>query len=831
MPNLMNGVSQQALAMRLPSQAEVQVNGSSSIVEGTNKRQPLKHIAKIVDGQAGAAYTHLINRDTTERYVAMVFDGSIKVFDLDGTERTVTYPDGAGYITGVSPESDIRALTIADNTFIVNKEAVVGKLPELTPATPAQSLLFVRSVNYDVTYTVRVDGQDIIVYTTDDAYGDAADAFSVPAPTDTTEGTDEPIPVDFMPEAPQAIREQAWEAQQLDSATADKPKVSVDEVVDKIGAVLAAELHPDYTVDVYSPVISVKRNDGTPFDIEFTDSSGGIHTRAVPGKIQRFSELPVVAPHGYIVKVFGDDVSDVDDYFLRFEANNGGPGMDAGVWVETVGPGVEYKLDASTMPHSLIRQPDGNFTLEQVEWGEREAGDTETAPWPSFVGAKISDVFLATNRMCFLSGGNVVMSRTNALFSFFPETVATLLDDGPIDVSASGTSVANLKYAVPYRKEIILFSGQTQYSIDAKTLLASEPPEVKHTTSYEIDDGAAPIPVGKTVFFASRRKQHTAVMEYYVIPETETTDASDLTKHVPTYIPAGVFKLTGSASADTMLLLSAGASDKVYVYRYYWRGEQKLQSSWSVWEFSTGCSILSAGMVNDTTYFVTQYQDGVYLESVDMGEGLTEDGSRFVVRLDRRLDQTQVTVAYDAILDRSTITLPYTLATTPEIVFRPQDPQFTEYTFPTFISIGVNSVVVEGDLSSSLFYVGLPYRFTYEFSKPVLKTSVASGGQASVIAGRLQLHKFHLSFAETGYFKVEVEAGNGQTYTYTHTGQILGTPSAVVGSRDVEDGTFSFRVNANAKNARITVINDSFLPSNLTGAEWEGRFERRTSVI
>lgn len=824
MPNLMNGVSQQALAMRLPSQAEAQVNGYSSIVEGTNKRMPLKHIAKVIDGTAGASYTHVINRDQNERYVAMVFDGSIRVFDLEGVEKTVTYPDGVGYISGITPKEDISTLTVADYTFILNKQMATAKLPATTPATPAQSLLFVRSVNYDVTYTVRIDGTDVLQFKTEDAYGDAEAELLLPVPTGTAVVGDET-------QYTYTGFGGSTNTVSVPNVAATKPKVSVDTTTEALASVLGAVLGSDYTVTVYAPVISVKRNDGTAFDIEFTDSSGGTHTRVVPGTIQRFSELPVVAPHGYIVKVYGDDVSAVDDYYLRFEANNGGPGMDAGVWVETAAPGVEYQLDPATMPHALVRQPDGSFTLEQVAWGEREAGDEDTAPWPSFVGSTISDVFLSMNRMCFLSGGNVCMSRTNALFSFFPETVATLLDDGPIDVSATGTRVADLRYAVPYRKEILLFSGQTQYSIDAEALLASEPPAVKETTSYEIDQGAAPVAVGKTVFFVSKRKQYSSVMEYYVVPDTDTTDASDLTKHVPTYIPAGAFKLTGSPSTDTLLLLSDGSPDKVYIYKYYWRGDQKLQSSWSIWEFTAGCSILSCGFINDTVYFITQYADGVYLESLDMSEGINEDGDNLVVRLDRRVDESQCTAVYDAGADTTDITLPYQLGSVePDLVTRPGGADVPYYNAQV-LSYAGSVVTVRGDFSSSLFYVGLPYTFTYEFSKPVLKTQVASGGQASVMAGRLQLNKFHVSFANSGYFRVEVETGNGNTYEYVYTGQTLGTASATIGSRSVTDGVFSFRVNANAKNAHIRVINDSFLPCYLTGAEWEGRFERKTSRI
>ena len=48
-PNMFNGVSQQPPALRLPSQANIQENGMSSVVDGLSKRPPTRHVAKFTD--------------------------------------------------------------------------------------------------------------------------------------------------------------------------------------------------------------------------------------------------------------------------------------------------------------------------------------------------------------------------------------------------------------------------------------------------------------------------------------------------------------------------------------------------------------------------------------------------------------------------------------------------------------------------------------------------------------------------------------------------------------------------------------------------------------
>ena len=140
------------------------------------------------------------------------------------------------------------------------------------------------------------------------------------------------------------------------------------------------------------------------------------------------------------------------------------------------------------MPHVLIRQADGNFRFARVDgdtytvtvgsttasytlpkWGERTAGDLESAPDPSFIGRNINNVFFFRNRLGFLAGDNVILSEVSKFFNFFPETVISVLDSEPIDVAASHTKVAILKHAVTMGERLILFSEQTQFTLTSSS--------------------------------------------------------------------------------------------------------------------------------------------------------------------------------------------------------------------------------------------------------------------------------------------------------------------------------------------------------------------------
>ena len=161
-PNLVSGVSQQADGLRYGSQSEEQINGYSSLVEGLIKRSPLKHISQLISGSVGDTKVHTINRDLNERYVVIFQNNSVKVFDINGTEKTVTTPDGVGYITTTTPNSDIKCLTVADYTFVLNKTKTVAVGSAQTTTQGEEASVFI-SGDYSVGYKVILDGTLIVI--------------------------------------------------------------------------------------------------------------------------------------------------------------------------------------------------------------------------------------------------------------------------------------------------------------------------------------------------------------------------------------------------------------------------------------------------------------------------------------------------------------------------------------------------------------------------------------------------------------------------------------------------------------------------------------------
>ena len=107
----------------------------------------------------GGLFVHSYARDLTERYAVVVVDGDLKVYNLvDGVEQTVNFPDGKTYLVATAPGTDLRAVTVGDTTFIVNRNTTVADLATLSPAIVNEALTWIRLGDYGVDYSITLDG-------------------------------------------------------------------------------------------------------------------------------------------------------------------------------------------------------------------------------------------------------------------------------------------------------------------------------------------------------------------------------------------------------------------------------------------------------------------------------------------------------------------------------------------------------------------------------------------------------------------------------------------------------------------------------------------------
>ena len=783
-PNLISGVSQQPWNVRLPTQAEEQVNCQSSVTDFLKRRPATRHLARIRDTPAANGIaSHHINRDETEQYIVTADASGINVFDLEGNAKTVSVTGtGAAYLAAaIAPNRDLRFLTINDYTFILNRRVAVKTLPDLSPKRQPEAIVFIKQASYNTTYELILNG---ITYAT------------------TTE--DGIAPAD----------EPADKLSSLDICTA---------LVDKIPKDV-------FSIQTSNSTIWIRRHDGGDFTVKVQDSRSNTHTSVCKGKVQRFSDLPTVAPRGFVTEIIGDASSSFDNYFCVFEPSDAGDAFGSGTWKETVKPGIPCKLDPATLPHALIRQADGTFTFGPLEWGERICGDEDSAPFPSFVG--LNGLFFYRNRLSFLSGENVVMSEVGEFFNFFLTTVTTLVDSDVVDVAASHTKSSILHHAVAFSGGLLLFSDQSQFVLEHDTVLSNATVSIKPVTEFEASMKATPVSSGKTVFFATDKGEWGGVREYITLPDnSDQNDASDITAHVPRYVRGNVSRLECSTNEDMLLVLSEEMRTSLWLYKYFWNGSEKIQSAWSRWDMCG--EVLSAAILNTGVYLIMQYGDGVYLEKMDITPGYKDEGETFEYCLDRKITERDVTLgAYDAINKTTAITLPYDIPAgyTPVVVTRTGGPDAPGNLLRRVDVTGPRTLTVEGpDAHGRKLFIGIPYESSYTFSTFAIREGDSKGN--AVTTGRLQLRRLTLNCSNTGFLHMYVTPKFRPTSTYTFTGRELGHGTNIIGAIPLYTGTINFPILSLNTQVEVKVGSDSFLPFALVNASWEGFYNTRNARV
>ena len=787
-PNLISGVSQQPWNVRLPTQAEEQVNCTSSVTDFLKRRPATRHLARIRDiTAANGIACHHINRDDTEQYIVMADATGIYIFDLEGNAKTVsvTGTGAAGYLAAAAttPNRDLRFLTINDYTFVLNRRVTVKPLPDLSPKRPPEAIVFIKQASYNTTYSINLNGT----------------AYS----TTTEDGV----------------------------APADQPadKLSSLDICNALAQQLPKET---FSVQTSNSTIWIRRHDGGDFTVKVQDSRSNTHTSVCKGKVQRFSDLPTVAPRGFITEIVGDASSSFDNYFCVFEPSDAGDAFGSGTWKETVKPGIPCKLDPATLPHALIRQADGTFTFGPLEWGERICGDEDSAPFPSFVGRTLNGLFFYRNRLSFLSGENVVMSEVGEFFNFFLTTVTTLVDSDVVDVAASHTKSSILHHAVTFSGGLLLFSDQSQFVLEHDTVLSNATVSIKPVTEFEASMRAAPVSSGKTVFFATDKGEWGGVREYITLPDnSDQNDASDITAHVPRYVRGNVSRLECSTNEDMLLVLSDQKRTSLWLYKYFWNGSEKIQSAWSRWDMCG--EVLSAAILNTGIYLIMQYGDGIYLEKMDITPGYKDEGETFEYCLDRKLTERDVTLgAYDAINKTTAITLPYDIPAgyTPVVVTRTGGPDAPGNLLRRVRVTGPRTLTVEGpDAHGRKLFIGIPYESSYTFSTLGIREGDNKGN--AVTTGRLQLRRLTLNCSNTGFLHMHVTPKCRPTSTHTFTGRELGHGINIIGAIPLYTGTISFPILPLHTPAQIKAERDSCLPFALVNASWEGFYNTRNARV
>ena len=794
---------------------------------------------------------------------------------LNHANSDVSYLTSGMSETGADASTDFTATTVADYTFLVNKRVTVAKDTSTNaPLRNYEGMVFVKKGSYANTYKIRVKnastdallfsadytvppgvtttettntytGSDITSSDTEQTTTEAfvttqhiAQALFSGKHSETTTNSSGVTSTTSDPgQQTDKTHASDWNNSYLirASATGDLSAVTGTTATGVYGQITSGGF-TTYTKNSISMQMQAESSiiyfasSTVDFKIEVEDGEGYGNIVGYNGhnEVSTFTKLPPEGPpENFTIKVGGVLEKNQDDYYVYWNGDN---------WKETNQPKrpnisadlVRTKFNATTMPHQLYKAQDVSggsvtgtankiyFVYTTVGWDERKVGDDNTNPFPSFAGYKINDIFFHRNRLGFLSDENVIFSETSSFFNLFATTVLTVVDSDPIDLAVSNNQVSILKHAVPFDESLIMFSDLQQFKLTSTDALTPLGATIDVATQFETSTEVKPVAAGKFVYFPFKRGTFAGMREYYVDMTTESNDAQEITAHCPEYLKGTVNKLVSSSNENILIVGTSDDKKNLYIYRWFWDNNQKLQSSWSKWIFDAdveGCTFLGSNI-----YILFKRTDAWYLEKINLS---TDDASSVMldsqpVMLDRRV----------ALKTGATTSVPYTDSNLQYVVETGEIIPASK--LASVLAQGTSrwqQLVTAGTKSGTpTVYAGIPYTFKYRVSEQVVKQD----GE-TITSQITQLRNMSIMYNDTGYFQVEVTPDLRSKRTNRFTSLLVG--AFTLGRRALQSGKYRFPILARTDKVTIDILNDTYLPCVFQSAEWEGLSRLRSQRI
>ena len=799
--NFLGGVSQQIDELKLPGQVRACVNGYTEPTFGLIKRPGAAFLAELKDtagdhiipGELDDAELFTIFRDNNEKYLVAIAGGKtpssgneIKVWSLtDGAAKTVNYTGAAkDYLTGGKGVYDV--LTINDYTFITNKGVTVTTIAAPSYTYGVVATLKLVEVNYGFVYSVTIGGSTV-TYTTVEAE---------PAPATP------PIATVFL---------------------------NADTILDALKVAIDG-LAAGYTVTKIGTTLEITK--ATAFTISAKAGAGQDGLEVYQDSVENLADLATKTIHNRVVKV-SNSVQVEDDYYLKFIATDGVSGD--GYWEETLKPDISTGLTADTMPHQLVRNIDGTFTLAAATWEPRLVGDDLSNDHPSFVDNTINQLFFHNNRLGFLTGESVSMSQSGDYFNFYHNTALTIIASDPVDVNASSIKPAVLQAVIPVAQGLLLFSRNQQFLMSGTdSIISSGNASIKTVSNYENDISNNPVDMGTTVAFLSKTPSYSRVFEMQTRGQDEAPIVVDISSIVPEWIPSSVNRMV-SSPANSLLVLADSTSRVLHIFRYYFDGEKRFQQAWFRWELPG--KVEDVAIDEDVCYVTTKQERSYVISKISLIQSpvtatfLTADGSRVDPRLD--IWFTPTTITYDAGNDYTRIDLDFlhdSNRTLKVVTANPADvtPSYSNsgqiYDCTVVDDSGQWYARVDGyDLTGEDMVVGYTYDYSVELPRFYYRSN----------EGRDTDYTAYLTVARA---KFQMGLGGEVNFIVNSRGRDAWTLTAGVNDADYylandipfnATSLFTVPIYQRSTNFTMSVKSDSPFPVSLVSMMWEGNYSPR----
>ena len=567
--------------------------------------------------------------------------------------------------------------------------------------------------------------------------------------------------------------------------------------------------------------------------------------------VKDVAELPSQCKHGYVVKVANSEAEE-DDYYVKFigEQKADGTYLDGkGVWEECAKPGTKIAYDPATMPIQIVRrdiESDGTviFVVEPITWENALVGDTDasygTNPRASFVGQTINKMLFFRNRLVMLSDENVIMSQPGEFFNFWGKSAITSTATDMIDISCSSEYPAIVYDGLQVNAGLILFTKNQQFMLTTDSdVLSPLTAKINAVSSYNFNFNTNPVSLGTTIAFLDNAGKYTRFFEMQsVLREGEVT-VLEQSKNISKAFPKDINLIANSRENSTIFFAVRG-TNKVYGFRYYTTGEQRLQQSWFEWELSG--EIQHLAMLDDALYAVIKNSSTYTMQKFsikldDNSHTIVEDAT-YRVHLDNsksfaHTNLTYVSNGHYTKFDHTAADFNSSRQLYAVAVSTGSDKDFNGLLTPvtTFDDNGTTKVKIPGNWTTTdnnkAFDVVLGYDFDMEVEFPTIYVGRREGeSYRSDIQASLVLQRTKFSLGPSGVYKVTLKRIGKPDYSEVFESVKADTYTANTAGIDGEQVV---NIPIYEKNTNLTLLLNSQHPSPATlySMNWEGNYSDR----
>lgn len=584
LPPMLQGISQQAEDQRQPGQVSWLENMLCDPVTGLRRRPGLRFVRSEIRASStrgfNTRYLYCEPLDIAGARVHVWVDtheGSLMIRNSTTLAVVARWDDP--YLKGEA--KDIQTVVVQNKLYVLNRKQRPAPVRSGNASSTSGGWFYIASGAFNQTYTIEV------------ANHSRGRVLTVHTPTAETAGA-------ASESTPSRIAERIMEEYNKDPL-----------------AGVSAGRQGGY-------VYFMNHDRANPFEIR-SSMGENLLVSSGSGRVRSTALLPQSLPRGADGLITAVGTGGSPAFYRWSEARM--------AWLETAEGG--HITGVRNAPRSIWYQ-NGVWYMssENQEWPGAQAGDTTSNPTHTWITDGITGMSAYQGRLVLMSGNMVSMSSSKNPQNFFRTTVTEVIDSDPIEIGSAAQNAAYYTHAVPFQRDLVLFSDSHQAVIPAHTTaITPRTATLIPSSSVSMTSDVKPLILERSLLFARPTTsvgpftQHSGISELIPSPTTDNQYVPvDATPHLPRFLEGQVVAMSNSPSVPVVAIKTDSGLNRIFIHEYTWSGEARVQSAWHVWSFLDGCGENGSNPFIEAVYF-----DGPDLYVIFTGRNTKTQGQHVFV--------------------------------------------------------------------------------------------------------------------------------------------------------------------------------------------------------